>query len=154
MQFKSKFEQTVAQTLGKRAVYEPDVLPYEQPAVQRKYTPDWKIGEKTYIETKGKLDLETRKKMVWIKEAYPDYKFYFLFQNAHNRITKRSKTTYGEWATDNGFEWAHFPDGIPEEWFGETIVHKNSSTNGKRRSRVSSKLGRKGSSFLARVRNK
>jgi len=28
--------------------------------------------------------------------------------NPDNKITKRSKTTYAMWATDNGFEWLDF----------------------------------------------
>lgn len=117
MKYKSKFEQAVSKVLGKKVKYEPDKLKFTQPAVERTYIPDWKIKTGVYIETKGKLDLESRKKMVWVKEQYPEFTFYFLFQNAHNRLTKRSKTTYAEWAEKNGFQWAHFPDGIPNEWF-------------------------------------
>lgn len=140
--FKSKFEQQIAGILGKRAEYEPDKLTFIQPAVERTYVPDWKIGDNTYIESKGKLDLETRKKMVWVKEQYPHCKFYILFQNAFNRITKRSNTTYAEWAERNGFEWGHFPNGIPPEWFNmekEQIVHQKSNGNTGRRSRVQRK---------------
>lgn len=131
MAFKSKFEQAVSKVLGKRAKYEPDKLSFTQPAVERTYIPDWKIGETTYIETKGKLDLETRKKMVWVKEQYPHYTFYLLFQNAFNRINKRSNTTYADWAERNGFEWAHWPNGIPEEWFKD--VFKIPNRNKRRR---------------------
>ena len=141
MKFKSKFEQIVSKVLGKRAQYEPDKIKFVQPAVDRTYIPDWKIGEHVYIETKGKLDLETRKKMVWVKEQHPQLKFYILFQNAFNRITKRSNTTYADWCDRNGFEWGHYPHGIPEHWFEqeEQVVHQKTNTNGQRRSRVSSK---------------
>lgn len=142
MKFKSKFEQTVSKVLGNRAKYEPDKIRFVQPAVERTYIPDWKIGEHVYIETKGKLDLETRKKMVWVKDQHPHCKFYILFQNAFNRITKRSNTTYADWCDRNGFEWGHFPDGIPEHWFKveeQTVVHQKDNRNPRRRSRVSSK---------------
>jgi hypothetical protein len=89
--------------------YEPDKFKYTQPAVDRTYTPDFKTGrKKLYLEAKGKLDLETRKKMLWFKECNPDVRIIFLFQNSDNKITKRSKTTYAMWAEENGFEWLDF----------------------------------------------
>lgn len=140
--YKSKLEIEVAKAIKKRAIYEPDKLKFTQPAVERTYIPDWKIRDGVYIEAKGKLDLETRKKMVWVKEQYPDYTFYILFQNAYNKLTKRSKTTYAEWAEKAGFPWAHWPHGIPDEWFqteGEQVVHKTNNRNRRRGSRVQRK---------------
>ncbi len=120
--YKSKFEAQIAAEIGDRVQYEPDKLKFVQPPAQRVYIPDWKIADGVYIESKGKFTLDDRKKMAWVKEQYPRYRFYLLFQNAYNRITKRSRTTYAEWAENNGFEWGHFPDGIPQHWFeqGET----------------------------------
>jgi hypothetical protein len=46
--------------------------------------------------------------MVWFKESNPHITIIFLFMNADNKITKRSKTTYGEWATKNGFLWLDY----------------------------------------------
>lgn len=114
--YKSKFEQNVSEALPSTVEYEPDTLPFVQPEMKRKYIPDWKIKDKVYIETKGKLTAEDRKKMVWVKDQYPDYTFYFLFMNANNKIRKGSPTTYGDWASKNGFEWADFRDGIPKKW--------------------------------------
>lgn len=110
--FKSKLEEQVWAKLKvefPQTKYEPDKFPYLQPEIDRTYTPDFKTGRRNiYLEAKGKLDLETRKKMVWFKDCNPNVRIIFLFQNADNKLTKKSKTTYGEWATSNGFEWLDY----------------------------------------------
>lgn len=107
--FKSKFERKTWEELSKafpQVKYEPDVYSYIQPAKERKYTPDYKLSDKkVYIETKGKLDLDTRQKMVWFRDCNPDVTIVFLFQNASVKIRKNSKTSYGDWATKNNFLW-------------------------------------------------
>jgi hypothetical protein len=110
--FKSKLEENAWNQLKKhfpQVKYEPEKFPYVQPEQKRNYTPDFRTGRrKIYLEAKGKLDLETRKKMVWFKDCNPDIRIIFLFQNPDNKITKRSKTTYAMWAEENGFEWLDF----------------------------------------------
>lgn len=110
--FKSKLEERVWEVLKKEfpsVKYEPEKFKYIQPIQDRTYTPDFRTGrKKIYLEAKGKLDLDTRKKMVWFKECNPDIRIIFLFQNADNKITKRSKTTYAMWAEANGFEWLDY----------------------------------------------
>jgi hypothetical protein len=110
--FKSKLEEKVWEHLKKkypRVKYEPDKFKYTQPAKERTYNPDFKTGaRKIYIEAKGKLDLDTRQKMIWFRESNPDITIIFLFMNPDNKLTKKSKTTYGKWATDNGFLWLDF----------------------------------------------
>lgn len=110
--FKSKLEERVWLRLKEEfpsTKYEPEKYKYIQPAQDRTYTPDFKTGRrKIYLEAKGKLDLETRKKMLWFKECNPDIRIIFLFQNPDNKLTKRSKTSYAQWAEDNGFEWLDF----------------------------------------------
>lgn len=107
--FKSKFEKTCWTQLIKaypKALYEPDFFKYTQPEIVRTYNPDFKTGTgNIYLEAKGKLDLETRKKMVWFKLSCPDVRIIFLFMNPSVKIRKGSKTTYGDWATKEGFEW-------------------------------------------------
>lgn len=107
--FKSKFEYSIWEQLKKEykdCKYECDSYKYEQPVIIRTYTPDFRTGKhKVYLETKGKLDLETRKKMIWFKECNPTIRIIFLFQNADVKLRKGSKTSYGEWATKNKFEW-------------------------------------------------
>jgi hypothetical protein len=116
--YRSKFESNVAALLRKRGVtfeYEPEKFPFVQPAINRKYTPDFKLLETgTYVECKGKLTSEERKKLLWWREAYPDVRFILIFMRARNTIRKGSKTTYAQWATDNGFEWIDWEQGIPK----------------------------------------
>lgn len=110
--FKSKLEEKVWAILKKEfstVKYEPQRFKFIQPEVERTYIPDFKTGRSNiFIEAKGKLDLETRKKMVWFRDSNPTIRIIFLFMNPDNKITKRSKTTYAMWATDNGFEWLDF----------------------------------------------
>ena len=117
--YKSRFEVAVAEVLGDKAEYEPDKLKFIQPAKNRNYCPDFKIGPNTYIEAKGKFTYEDMDKMLWVKEQHPDKQFYMLFMNANNKIRKGSPTTYGDWATKKGFIWADWKtQGIPQEWLG------------------------------------
>lgn len=106
--FRSKFEKTVWAKISKaypKTKYEPDFIKYIQPETERTYNPDFKMKDNIYIEAKGKLDLDTRKKMVWFKESSPDVTIIFLFMNPDTKIRKGSKTTYGAWATKNDFLW-------------------------------------------------
>lgn len=110
--FKSKLEEKVWAVLKKNfpsVKYEPQKYKFIQPEIERTYIPDFKTGRSNiYIEAKGKLDLDTRKKMLWFRDSNPNVRIIFLFQNPDNKITKRSKTTYAMWANDNGFEWLDF----------------------------------------------
>jgi hypothetical protein len=110
--FKSKLEEKVWASLKREfptVKYEPQKFKFIQPEIERTYIPDFKTGRSNvFIEAKGKLDLETRKKMVWFRDSNPTVRIIFLFMNPDNKITKRSKTTYAMWATDNGFEWLDF----------------------------------------------
>ena len=107
--FRSKFERVVWNKIVKAypsAEYEPDFIKYMQPEIERTYNPDFKLGQKNvYIEAKGKLDLETRKKMVYFKQSHPDITIVFLFMNPDVKIRKGSKTTYGMWADKQEFDW-------------------------------------------------
>lgn len=116
---RSKLEETCEELLSKigKVEYEPDRLPFVQPAVDRYYVPDFKLGDKNYIEVKGRLTLEDRKKMLWVKEQHPDVKIRIIFGNGNNKITKKSKTTYLGWASENGFEAIDVKDPIPKSWF-------------------------------------
>ena len=109
--FKSQLERNAWKILKKhwsQVKYEPDVIQFIQPEKVRKYCPDFKIGRNVYLEAKGKLDIATRQKMVNFKASNPDVRIIFLFMNPSNKITKRSKTTYGVWADKEGFEWLDF----------------------------------------------
>ena len=120
--YRSNFERREAERLASMGVdfeYESEILPYITPATQHKYIPDIiiqpKHGHKLYIELKGLLSIEDRKKMILVKEQHPDKDIRMVFQNALNKLRKGSKTTYAEWARKHGIIWAH--GGIPENWF-------------------------------------
>jgi len=116
--FKSKFEKAVAEQLAQHGVsfeYEGSYIEYVQPAQNRKYLPDFDVGP-FYIEVKGYLEPKARKKLLWVREN-ADKEIRLFFQDASKPIYKGSKTTYGEWATKNGFKWAERE--IPQEWVEE-----------------------------------
>jgi hypothetical protein len=81
------------------------------------YTPDFELyakGERVYIEYKGKMDNDTRRKMLAVKACNPELKVCLVFEKPNNKIRKNSKTTYWMWAEKNGFEWSeHY---VKEDW--------------------------------------
>ena len=121
--FKSKFEVDVAKAFRSNGIkfeYEPTVVHFVQPKKERKYTPDFRIRTKTgitcFVETKGRLTSEDRKKLIWVREQNSKLKLVLLFMNSTNTLTKVSKTTYGDWARKNGFEYYDFRFGLPKGW--------------------------------------
>ena len=107
--YRSNFEivfKTAFEKLGYSAKYEAKTIMYIQPEKPRKYTPDWEVQEGIYIETKGRFPPEERQKVLWVRESNPKIKVYMLFQNSSVTLSKRSKTTYGDWCTKHGIEWA------------------------------------------------
>lgn len=120
--YRSKFEKSVGGLLEEANVsfrYEnkKDVLKYVQPATEHTYTPDFVLPNGIIVETKGRLTMYDRKKMVLVRESNPDKDIRFVFQRANNKIRKGSKTTYAKWAEKNGFKWAE--GSIPQEWIDE-----------------------------------
>ena len=55
-----------------------------------------------------------RAKHLLIKEQHPNLDIRFIFMNDKIRLDKRSKTTYGDWCTKNGFVFSK--ERIPKEW--------------------------------------
>src|SRR3990172_10830492 len=110
--YKSKFEGEIAKAYPKLK-YETHIFYYKST-----YKADWHIKGKKFIETKGYLDPISRTKLIAVKHANPEIKFYILFQNAGVRISKYSNTTYGDWATKHGFTWSCWRTNkeIPKEW--------------------------------------
>lgn len=137
MNYKSKFEATVADYFGKQVKYEPDRISFTQPPQDRTYCPDFKIAENVYIETKGRLTVEDRKKHKWFKEQHPDITVIFLFLNSMNTLTKKSRTTYGEWADDNNIPYYCWRTNPPPSNTKEIIKHvckeNNRTTRRKRK---------------------
>ena len=92
--------------------YEPIKLPY---VLERTYCPDFYIpATGIYIEAKGKLDADTKSKMIPVKKRHPELDIRIVFMRGSNLLSKASKKTYMDWAASNGFPAA---DGeIPKDW--------------------------------------
>lgn len=118
--FRSGFEERVIQELDNKGVdygYETHMLEY---SLTKQYVPDIiftkEDGSVVMVECKGYWDKESRKKMKVVREQNPDADIRILFQRASEKISKESKTTYGEYATKVGYVWAEGTE-IPEEWY-------------------------------------
>ena len=57
--------------------------------------------------------------MLAVKKQHPELDIRFIFQR-NNTLTKRSKTTYGDWCDKHGFPWCIYPH-LPPEWFDEVL---------------------------------
>jgi hypothetical protein len=115
MAFRSGLEEKVADlltNLGVKYEYESTKVPY---VLQCNYTPDFLLPSGIYLETKGHLTEEDRRKMKAVKADNPDLDIRFVFQTPYNKIYKGSKTTYAKWADKHGFPWCAFHS-IPIEW--------------------------------------
>lgn len=109
------------------AEYESEVFTYQ--VAKQKYTPDFKItrvgstdlGEPVYLEYKGKFTGKDRKKLKYVKKCNPTKDIRLVFERSSNRINKSSKSTYGDWATKNGFTWydANNTEALIKDLIGE-----------------------------------
>lgn len=94
--------------------YEKHKVYYTKPVTHHEYTPDFRLPNGIFIETKGRFVVEDRKKHILIKEQHPELDIRFVFQNSKNKIRKGSKTTYADWCNKHGFLYAD--KAIPAEW--------------------------------------
>jgi hypothetical protein len=118
--FKSGLEETISQQIesqGIKVEYETEKVPYIIPASTHTYSPDFKLPNGIRVETKGRFVAADRKKHLLVKEQNPHMDIRFVFSNSKNKITKKSKTTYGDWCEKNGYKYADKI--IPIEWFLE-----------------------------------
>ena len=96
--------------------YESEKIDY---VLESRYIPDFKVGD-IYLECKGYFKATDRRKMLAVKKCNPDLDIRLVFQAPHNKINKKSKTTYAKWAEKNGFKWCPYY-AIPREWLGIPI---------------------------------
>ena len=99
--YKSLLERDFASHIAKQklqAEYEADTFQYVRPS---HYTPDWKIGKKRYLETKGEFAPSQRANLLAFLEQHPDIEVVMVFANAQNKLHKRAKMTYAEWCDKN-----------------------------------------------------
>lgn len=118
--YRSGLEETVADQLDSFGVpytYEKTKVSYVTPAVEHKYTPDFVLSNGIIIETKGRFLTEDRKKHLLIKQQHPELDIRFVFTRSKTTISKQSKTTYADWCTKNGFQFADKT--VPVPWLSE-----------------------------------
>jgi len=122
--YKSGLEAAFAKKAAKQllpCIYEPDRFKY---IIQSHYTPDFKIRENVYIETKGYFSASNRSRLLAFLEQYPQVTIYLVFQRPQNFINKNSDTTYGEWCSKHGIPWADINKPLPKRWwFPEESKH-------------------------------
>ena len=117
MTLRSGYERTVDMQLRRSGVsYENEdiKIPY---TLFCNYNPDFHlIKSNIFIETKGRLLPEDRRKHLAIKEQHPNLDLRFVFMYA-NRKMPGAKMTHETWAIKNGFKYA--VGEIPREWLNE-----------------------------------
>lgn len=116
--FKSGLEETISTQIEGRGIvvqYETEKIGYVIPTSNHTYNPDFKLPNGIFVETKGRFVASDRKKHLLVKSQHPELDIRFVFSNSNNKITKNSKTTYGDWCVKNGYKYADKI--IPEDWF-------------------------------------
>ena len=113
--YRSGLEQRVGDCLlaaGIEAKHEVETLKYVQPEVTRKYLVDFQITQRPelIVEAKGRFTSDDRKKMLFIRDQYPDRTIVMIFGRASNTISKASKTKYCDWCDANGIAWVDIRD--------------------------------------------
>ena len=111
--YRSKFEKTTAEFLRAQLVafqYEPDRFAYMK---QHFYTPDFKLQNGIYIETKGRFTSADRTKMINVLMNHPrkDIRLFFM---RDNYLYKGSNTKYSDWCNQHGFKYC--VKEIPLSW--------------------------------------
>jgi hypothetical protein len=118
--FRSGLEVTTAKDIeqhGHPVLFETFKVPYNVPAHDRHYTPDFELANGVIIETKGIFDLNDRAKHLLIQNQWPELDIRFVFSNPRAKLYKGSPTTYATWCEERGFRWAGKV--IPQAWFDE-----------------------------------
>jgi hypothetical protein len=117
--YRSGLEETISLQLTSLSVpvmYETEKIKYEVNEV-RSYTPDFILPNGIIIESKGRFVAADRKKHLLIQKQHIFLDIRFVFSNSKAKLTKGSKTTYGDWCKQHGFLYADKL--IPEEWIKE-----------------------------------
>ena len=122
---KSGLESRIDEQLQSQGIdgeYEQHEVSYTIPATHHTYKPDFKLPNGIFIESKGWVLPEDRKKHLLIKEQNPNMDLRFVLQSPNGKIYKGSKTTYAQWCEKNGFKW--YKKEIPQEWIDEKPTKK------------------------------
>ena len=102
---RNPFEAAIAKALGLEDAYETDKIEYTASHV---YTPDFVakdiLGQKFYIETKGRFPLEDRHKMRRVIFCNPGIRILMILQNPHQK-EKGLKKTAAQHCEALGLPW-------------------------------------------------
>ncbi|MEM4547065.1 MAG: hypothetical protein QW328_09965 [Nitrososphaerota archaeon] len=114
---RSSFEEKVKKYLQEKNIkfkYEPFSLKY---VLEKRYSPDFMIeGSGFVIECKGNFTGEDRKKLLAVRAMNPHVEIKLLFMR-DNKLHRKSKMRYSDWAEKHGFDYHVSLDGhIPERW--------------------------------------
>lgn len=118
--FRSGLEEKVAKALKEQGIdprYEQEKITYTVPARKATYTPDFRLPNGIYVETKGRFVVADRQKHLFIKAQHPELDIRFVFSNSKAKISKTSQTTYAMWCEQHGFLYADKE--VPQEWLDE-----------------------------------
>lgn len=123
--FRSGLEDKVGdqlRALGIDPQYEAFKIKYLVPQRTSTYTPDFRLPNGIFVETKGRFVTKDRQKHLLIQAQHPEIEIRFVFSNSRARISKTSKTTYADWCNKHGFKFADKL--IPKEWINEQPVYR------------------------------
>ena len=114
MKYRSGFEERVTNELDKRAIpYLYEVQSFEY-VTRSRYKPDLFLMNDVILELKGFWKPSDRRKHLAMKEQHPELDIRLVFQR-NNKLSKNSKTTYGDWCDKHGIQWCVWPN-IPPDW--------------------------------------
>lgn len=109
MTYRSKLEQRLAEGPLKGLEYEATTVTY--PKGRGRYTIDFaNAANDLWIEVKGHFKPSDRTKMLRVQAEHPDRDIRFVFQTPHQTLSKKSDTTYAQWAEKHGFPWCDARD--------------------------------------------
>jgi hypothetical protein len=118
--YRSGLEDKVAKALEALGIdprYEQEKITYVVPTRKATYTPDFRLPNGIFVETKGRFVVADRQKHLFIKAQHPELDIRFVFSNSKAKISKTSQTTYAMWCEQHCFKYADKE--IPSEWLNE-----------------------------------
>ena len=83
----------------------------------RTYTPDFVLPNGIIIEVKGRFTSDDRRKHLAVKRQHPKLDIRFVFESSKRKLSKGSKSSYGQWCDKHGF--MYYDRIIPQEWLNE-----------------------------------
>jgi hypothetical protein len=103
--YKSGLEKKFAQQFA--LPYEPARLSYVS---TQHYCPDWQLARNHFIETKGRWESADRSKLQKVLSQHPGVQVVMVFSNPDQKLSKASKTTYGQWCEKNNIPFFKIGD--------------------------------------------